>query len=231
MSELQHHPLKNDSTLTIHKDIITKGRSSSHVYWTDSDPTHLPSVTSISKLADGDMFTVASMWTTKIIRESGGDLEAPQRMADEARDIGAKLHTDIDNFINRKGTAEENKLFVHWLNHCVGHRKWLASEQLVISEGSYGGTTDAFSMEESGLCLWDWKTVTSKRKPYRSTIAQMGGYTKALREMGSIYSPDIAYVGMVSRDATWSELYPVDLLEAVKLFEACLVLYKHIKGT
>tara|TARA_R100000963_G_C4635539_1_gene99748 strand:- start:233 stop:907 length:675 start_codon:yes stop_codon:yes gene_type:complete len=221
-TESQVHPLKNGS-LTIY-------RNGKHQYWTNEDETKRPGVTSIAKLADGDMFSVGSNWATKIIRESDGDVDAPRRVGDEARDIGAKLHTDIDNFINRKGTAEENKLFVHWLNHCVGHRKWLASEQLVISEGSYGGTTDAFSDEESGLCLWDWKTVTSQREPYKSTIAQMGGYTKALREMGSIYAPDIAYVGMISRDATWSELYPVDLVEAVELFEACLTLYRRLKN-
>ena len=229
-TESQVHPLKDGSSITIHKDTVTRGDESYHRYYTDSDPTQLPSVSTIAKPADGNLFSVGSKWATRIIRESGGDVDAPRRVGDEARDIGTKLHNDIDQFITGKEVAEDNPLFVHWMNHCVGHRKWLASEQMIIVPGGYGGTADAFSMEESGLCLWDWKTVTSKRKPYASTIAQMGGYTKALREMGSVYAPDIAYVAMVSRDATWSELYPVDLVEAVKLFEVLLKLYRELKN-
>jgi hypothetical protein len=225
-NEIQTHELVLGESVTI-------SRNGNHQYWVDDGPK-MSSVTSQLGHLDADGFGMGMGWALKQARLANGDLEAPRRIGKEAQEIGTYLHEGIEQFIASGHIDEENYLLTTLLQG-VGQRDWIATERFLYHpEYLYGGTADAFSQEESGIALWDWKTKDAesyaKYGPGIKDMAQASGYVMALRAMGSALSPDLAYICYVMRDGSDVQIVPVDIEKGWELFKASNHLHRLVKG-
>lgn len=226
----QRHPLKNKNFLTI----SVNGR---HQYWTDDDPVKRPSVTGLTGFTDSDGFGAGKGYAIKQAELTGNPRAAIERDA-LAKSEGQYFHACVDNFI-RHGVISEDPPFLCWWKAVGVNREWMASETLVYHDAlKFGGTLDAISLEpadvngERKMVLWDWKTVDpdSWRK-YGSSLrwikdhAQVSGYRKCLRDMGSVYEIDTAYICYVMRDGSHTVTEKVDLAYGEKIFDASATMY------
>ena len=224
-TETQQHPLASGS--------LEINRNSQHQYWlTGGDK--VPSVTGLIGFVDGDGFGAGMGWALKVAREQGGDLEAPRRVAQEAKDLGTQLHDAINAYIYRGVVAEENPVFVAWLKE-FSNERWLASERFVYSSNhAFGGTVDALSLRAQGATLFDWKTVDrSSWEKHESSLrmakdsAQIAAYAHALNEMGSRYAPiSEAHIAYVLRDGSKCVVEEVDLDWGLELFLTSRKMYQ-----
>jgi hypothetical protein len=220
-TETQDHPLASGDTLQI-------SRNGLHQYWLGDAKTkggRVPNVTGIVEPL-GPGFGAGKGWAQKLIRASGGDLDAPDVAGKAAMDEGNALHDAIDAFMTW-GTISENPLFLAWFDGMAG-AGWLASERFVLSqEHGYGGTADAFYVNPNNghHCIWDWKTVD------RDSWDKYGSYAHAAHEMGSVYDPTDAWIGYVLRDGSDVIVEPVDLERGWRLFTACLALHQAIHAS
>jgi hypothetical protein len=229
-TETQEHPLASGDTFQI-------SRNGLHQYWQGDAKTkggRVPNVTGIVEPL-GPGFGAGKGWAQKLIRASGGDLDAPDVAGKAALDEGNALHDAIDAFMTW-GTISESPLFLAWFDGMAG-AGWLASERFVLSrEHGYGGTTDAFCTALDGTTtIWDWKTVDrdswdkyGSRLRMDKDSAQIAAYAHALHEMGSIYAPTDAWIGYVLRDGSDVIVEPVDLERGWRLFTACLALHQAV---
>ena len=141
------------------------------------------------------------------------DMEAPKRSGTEAREIGEKLHQDIDSFIKNPNApqAEDNDLFMLWHRE-LGSHKWVASEQfLVNTQYGYGGTADAISLEPDGFAIWDWKTKSPGYTSRPSELAQITAYALAMESMDHPLTPVKAFIANIMRDGSGIDITPVDI--------------------
>ena len=177
------------------------------------DSMWLPSVTTIASYIGGDSFSIGMNWALKKVREAGGDMDAPKRNGTQARDVGNKLHQDIDNFIKNPDApqAEDNDLFMLWHRE-LGSHKWVASEQFLVNTSyGYGGTADAISLEPDGFAIWDWKTKDSGYTIRPSELAQITAYALAMESMDHPLTPVKAFIACVMRDGSGIDITPVDI--------------------
>ncbi len=203
----------------------------------------LPGVTTIASHVGGDNFSMAMNWGLKQVRRSAllrlgidadsldsdafkkaweavkdnqfltSDMEAPKRSGTEAREIGEKLHQDIDSFIKNPNApqAEDNDLFMLWHRE-LGSHKWVASEQFLVNTSyGYGGTADAISLEPDGFAIWDWKTKDSGYTIRPSELAQITAYALAMESMDHPLTPVKAFIACVMRDGSGIDITPVDI--------------------
>ena len=236
--ETQDHPIKGGGTLAVSRS-VSDGEVSVHKYWLDPK-VKLPGATTVAGHVDAGGFGAGMGWAEKVARANDGDIDAPQRESKAARDEGTRLHDDIDTYISsgRRVVAETNPLFVRWLHALGGDTPWLTSERFVVNRyGGYGGTIDAISIDDDGLCIWDWKTVApgSWRRygsGYRkaSNSAQLAAYACALRVMDSTYAPTHGRIGYCLRDGSEVVVEDIDLEWGWELFKASLTLYDLRKG-
>jgi hypothetical protein len=100
----------------------------------------VPNVTGIVEPL-GPGFGAGKGWAQKLIRSSGGDLDAPDVAGKAALDEGNALHDAIDAYVTH-GTVSENPLFLAWAHEPFrsstrpglpthSYTMWLASEQFV----------------------------------------------------------------------------------------------------
>ena len=234
----QLHPLTGDRIVQLWRD----GR---HMYWRDGDREgdKVSSVSGLVKHTDGDLFGAASGYTIKVIKEHGGDLDAPGRLNKEAIDEGNRLHDAVDNFIMNRIVEEDNGLFLAWMK-ALGDRAWITSERILHYPTTrehgigYGGTLDALALGPDGAVeLWDWKTKAQesyeRNGGYLHEQAQLGGYADLLKLMGSTYVPSVGYLAYVIRgDNPYVDVVKVDLAFASQLFwasRACYLLKEQAK--
>jgi hypothetical protein len=230
-TETQDHPIEDGTSLQI-------SRNGNHQYWLGDAKTkggRVPGVTGIVEPL-GPGFGAGKGWAQKLIRASGGDLDAPDVAGKAALDEGNALHDAIDAYVTH-GTVSENPLFLAWFDGMAG-AGWLASETFVLSqEHGYGGTADAFYVNPNNghHCIWDWKTVDrdswakhGSRLRMDKDSAQLAAYAHALHEMGSVYDPTDAWIGYVLRDGSDVIVERVDLERGWRLFTACLALHQAI---
>lgn len=215
-NETQTHELVLGQSVTI-------SRNGRHQYWIGDGPKMSGVTTQLGHL-DGDSFSVGMGWALKQARLADGDLDAPRRLGKEAQDIGTYLHEGVEQFIASGHIDEENYLLTTLLQG-VGQRDWIATEQFLYHpEYKYGGTADAFSEEPGGIALWDWKTKDAesfaKYGPGIKDMAQASAYTMALRAMGSVLAPDMAYICYVMRDGSDVQIVPVEIDRGWELFKA-----------
>jgi hypothetical protein len=222
-TETQQHPLTAGT--------VTISRNGNHQYWVDDGPK-LRSVTSLATHIGGDTFGVGMNWALKVVRENGGDLDAPKRVSKEALDSGVQLHDAVDAYIKR-GTITEDRVFMAWYN-ALGNESWLASEVFLVHPTlHYGGTADALAFKSySGITLYDWKTVDQNSwQKYGCTLrinkdsAQLAAYASALTAMGSTYAPTRGCIAYVMRDGSGVEVVEADLERGERLFQASRSLY------
>jgi hypothetical protein len=235
MPETQRHPLKNGSSLTVHVNGL-------HQYWTDGDPVKRPSVTGLAGFTDSDAFGAGMGYAIKLAELTGNPKEARQQSSID-RKAGEEFHASVNEFITH-GSISEDPIFMCWYNEVGVDRDWLASETLVYHPTlKYGGTADAISLETPahGLpstdgkiktVLWDWKTVGRASWETRGSSlrwikdhAQVSGYAKALRAMGSIYEIEAAFICYIMRDGSYTVTQEVDLASGERVFDASRAMY------
>jgi len=230
MNDTQQHPLADGSTVKI-------SRNGNHQYWIGDNGPKMRSVTGLISHIDGDSFGVGLNWGLKMVREHGGDLNAPRRINKESVDIGNHLHEAVDTYIG-DGTISEDPVFMAW-HKKLGEQDFLASERYVFHPLLlYGGTVDAISMHRSGdVVIHDWKSVEpGSWAKYGSSLrinkdtAQLSAYADALTQMGSVWAPSKGYITYVLRDGSGAEVVEVDLERGSKLFNASRELFLLITG-
>jgi hypothetical protein len=208
-------------------ETITINRNGNHQYWVGDGPKMSGVTTQLYHL-DGNMFPIGMGWAIKQVRLADGDMEkrlgAPKRIGDAAIATGTYLHEGMENFIATGKIDEENYLLTTLLQG-VGQRDWIATEQFLYHpEYKYGGTADAFSQEPGGIALWDWKTKDAesfaKYGPGIKDMAQASAYVMALRAMGSVLAPDMAYICYIMRDGSTVDVVPVEIDRGWELFKA-----------
>ena len=220
MSDPQQHPLIDGSSVSI-------SRNGNHQYWIGDSGPKMRSVTGLISHIEGDTFGVGLNWGLKMVREHGGDLNAPRRINKESVDIGNHLHEAVDTYI-KHGTISEDPVFMAWHNR-LGEEDFLASERFLYHPDLlYGGTVDAISMDRSGdIAIHDWKSVEpGSWAKYGSSLrinkdtAQLSAYADALTQMGSVWAPSTGSITYVLRDGSGAEVVEVDLERGSKLFQA-----------
>jgi len=238
VTEIQEHPLKAGGSLTI-------SRNGHHQYWID-DGVKVPSVTGLVGHVDSGGLSAGIGYAVRVIKENKGDTSAPNRLSKEALEEGNRLHDAVDAYIQHGEIAEDNPLFVAWLQEVAPHHEWLASERFVYNRWfDFGGTVDALSLDDQGrVTIWDWKTVDPGEAPdkargikgkgwarYGSSLrkakdsAQLAAYAYTLDNMGSIYVPTYGRIAYILRDASEVVVEEVDLQWGWRLFEASKTLY------
>jgi hypothetical protein len=231
-AETQAHPLANGKTLNISRD-------GNHHYWIDGGDK-VRSVTGMVQHVEGDSFGSGMGWAIKVIRESGGDTNAPRKRTQESQEAGTTLHATIEAYIKHGTITEDNPLFLSWFKQGQS-TGWIpqASERFVYHPGMlYGGTLDAMSVSSSGcLAIWDFKTVESGSwHKYGDSLrrnkdwAQLAAYAEALRAMNSVWIPMHGYITYVLRDGSATITVEADLKRGLQLFKASRELFLLTEG-
>ena len=115
--------------------------------------------------------------------------ERPDKLKQEAGDIGTKTHQAIEAFIktgitqvDKEIEAPFNSFLMYWESHKI---KVLGTEISVCSkEHGYVGTIDLLAEDDTGVFIGDYKT--SKSGVYAENALQLGGYAQALSETKGI---------------------------------------------
>lgn len=146
----------------------------------------------------------------------------PDRLKDEACDVGSQCHNAIDEFI--KGQDYETKLidekaktafqnFMDWIN--FNGYKFISGDIPVVSlKYGYGGRLDALGQTGNDIILFDWKTSNSIRDTY---LLQVSAYAIALQETYDIEAKH-AFIVRFSKDNSDVEEKQVNLKKAKKCF-------------
>jgi len=225
MSDIQLHKLKDGSTVEIERKKIGRG----HRYLINGE-NPVKSVTSVLGHLDSDSFGIGMGWALKQARLAGGDLDAPKRIGNQAREAGELLHSQIEEFINN-GTIAEYETFLAWHGlidtlkftegfEFVGSERFVYDPDLMI-----GGTIDAITRGVNGeYHLYDWKTKEaesfSKYGPSAKDFTQTAGYVQGLRAMNSAWQPTKAWIVYVMRDGSRAERVEVPLEKYIPIYQA-----------
>jgi hypothetical protein len=230
-TEVQQHPLLDGTSVAI-------SRNGNHQYWV-GDGSKLRSVTSILKYVEGDTFGIGMNWALKVVREMGGDVNAPRRLTKESLDIGNALHEAVDGYIRHGTITEEDPVFLAWFQ--AGQDvDWVASERFLYHpQMAFGGTVDALSKESDGsIAIHDWKTVDKNSwDRYADSLrrnkdwAQVSAYAAALSAMNSLWGPITkGYITYIMRDGSGATSIQVDLARGMALFKASRELFLLTQG-
>ena len=225
MSDIQVHILKDGSTVEIERKNVGRG----HRYLLDGDKP-VGSVTGVLGHLDSDAFGIGMNWALKQARLADGDLDAPKRIGNTAREAGELLHSQIEEFI-KDGTIAEDETFLAWhrLMDGLGLSEGLelvATERFVYDpELMIGGTVDCIVQTLDGeFHVYDWKTKEresyDKYGPSAKDMCQTAGYVHALRAMSSEWAPTKAFIVYVMRDGSKAERVAVPLGKYMPIYKA-----------
>ena len=225
MIRIQEHRLRNGSTVGIERKKSGRG----HRYLLVGGKP-VGSVTSILGHLDKDAFSKGMGWALKEARLARGDLDAPRRIGNEARDAGELLHSQIEEFIEF-GTIAEDKPFLAWHRlmdqlHDVEGLELVATERFVYDpELLIGGTVDCIVQTLDGeFHVYDWKSKDpesyDKYGPSDKDFTQVAGYVHALRAMSSAWAPSKAFIVYVMRDGSKAERVSVPLGKYIPIYKA-----------
>lgn len=241
MSNIQIHTLKDGSTVEIERKNSGRG----HRYIVDGGKP-LSSVTGILGHLDSDSFSIGMNWALKQARLADGDLDAPKRIGNAAREAGELLHKQVEEFI-RHGTIAEDGAFLAWHRLMDGLYRsdgvvLVATERFVYDpELMLGGTIDCIATTHSMLApgdvfdIYDWKTKEpdssyDKYGPSPRDFAQVAGYVHALRAMNSEWTPRKAYIVYVMRDGSRAERVEVPLDQYIPIYKAAHTVSRLLQG-
>ncbi|MCK5606495.1 PD-(D/E)XK nuclease family protein [Candidatus Pacearchaeota archaeon] len=225
MGDIQIHTLVDGSTVEIERKKSGKG----HRYLLNGSKP-VGSVTSILGHLDSDAFGIGMRWALKQARLADGDLDAPKRIGDTAREAGDLLHKQIEDFI-KNGTVEEDLAFLAWHSLMDGlglseELELIATERFVYDpELLIGGTVDCIVRDSTGkFHIYDWKTKelneNGEYRAYPREFAQLAGYVHALRAMNSEWAPSKAYIVYVMRDGSKADRVEVPLGKYIPIYKA-----------
>ncbi len=154
----------------------------------------------------------------------------PERIKDEACDIGSQCHNAIDGYI--KGEKYENYLINEKAKNAFNRFwEWFSKQNLKFITGDlpvvsikyeYGGRLDALAINNKNkIVLLDWKTSNKISWSYSYQVA---GYAIALEESYEI-KPEKAYVIRFGKNDDVVEEKEVNLDNAKKAFKCLVRLY------
>jgi len=151
----------------------------------------------------------------------------PDRIKDEAGDLGDIVHTNINDYILGKmpDFTPESKIgfnnFLKWLDE-EKIQLFMGDTRLASLKRKFGGRADGFGLQSNDLILMDWKT---SKKIYDDQAVQVGGYLVAAEEQFSIKIPKAAIVRFDKIQISVFEHKWVDVENAKACFIAALELY------
>lgn len=231
---------------------IKRGYSTQHLYIVDG--VEYPSVSSILGILDDGKSGGLMGWAKKVAIENMAQAlkqklnesititeeiinwlsqeakKEPERLRDEACDVGSQCHNAIDDMIkgikdyerhlidDRAKKAFEN--FISWFKS--NNYEFISGDIPVVSvKYGFGGRLDALAKQDKNIILLDWKTSNSIKTSY---AYQVGGYAIALQETYDI-KPKRAFVVRFSKDTEEVEEKEVNLKEAIQNFKYLIKLY------
>lgn len=206
---------------------VKRGFSTQHIYVVDG--VEYPSVSAILGILDDGKSGGLKCWGINIATENiknallsklnqnitiNEDLikelvdigkNEPDRIKDEACDIGSQCHNSIDCFIKGEKDYEKYLIderakrafnnFMFWFKD--NGLEFISGDLPVVSiKHKFGGRLDALAKYKNGIVLLDWKTSNDIRRSYGY---QVGGYAIALEETYGI-KPKLAYVIKFAKD-------------------------------
>lgn len=151
----------------------------------------------------------ANYWQDKIARGETPNywesVAAPERVRDEAADIGKQIHACIEAYLKHGVMWDESLLSPEASYGLASWLAWWKESGYVASQvelvvwsliGGYGGTIDLLIKDGDGWILVDFKTSTSLHPSY---YWQKAAYTVALTEMGlgPVYRAEIIKIPKV----------------------------------
>lgn len=156
----------------------------------------------------------------------------PDKLKDEAADIGSKVHNAIDAYILGQEPILDDQSRPGFENFL----KWLDTAGIKIIKGDtpvasilygFGGRLDAVGTKGDKIVVLDWKTSNRIYDPY---ALQVAAYAQALRET---YGVDVecGYVVRFGKEVPGDiEAKEVNLHDAWQAFESAIELTKNLKG-
>ena len=226
----QDHILRYGGKMKVQRKDTTTPLWTSHKY-SIKENLWVPSVSSLTGHIDGNTFNIAAGWATKLIRDSGGDIDAVKNYNDKALEDGNRLHAQIEDYIlsKRYGGKEkiaEEPMFMAWYEEMKDF-DFIAAESFVYHSSGYGGTIDAIGIdpEDGALVAFDWKTKKPgenlpKTPSWPKDMAQLSAYIGALNDMDSAWLPERGIVCYVTRDGERSYQRNIDYELGLELFES-----------
>ena len=225
LKDIQTHQLKSGRTVEIERK---SGRG--HRYILNGEGKGVKSMTSILGHIDTDAFSIGMYWALKQVRLANGDLDAPKKIAEEARETGNLLHSQVETYIS-DGFISEDLVFLSW-HELIATLQFtegldlIATERFVYDEAlQIGGTVDAIAQTPDGeIHLYDWKTKDSesfhKYGPSAKDFVQIAGYCSALTSMNSVFAPTKAWIVYIMRDGSKAVRVNVDLEKYIPIYKA-----------
>lgn len=156
----------------------------------------------------------------------------PDRVKDEAADIGSKIHDAIDLYINGQEPVLDDQSRHGYENF----QKWLTSENIKLIKGDtslvsikhgFGGRADAYGLQNGELILMDWK---SSKALYDDFALQLGGYAIATEETLGVMPKRAKVVRFGKTDPDDFEAKDVNVPNAVNAFLCALNLWKSLNS-
>jgi hypothetical protein len=205
--------------------IVGGGKTNALVVWARRAALKLAESELVAELTQGRTIT-ADVLGPILARAD----RQPDKIKDEAADIGSRIHQAIDDYIAGKmpklepDTKPGFENFMSWLSQ--EGMEIIAGDTVVAStKYGYGGRLDAIARSKSGgFIILDWKTSNAMREEYP---LQVSAYAQAFSETYGMTLPDSAWVirfGKTGPDFETKKVnIPVALdgwLAAVRLFDA-----------
>ncbi len=205
--------------------IVGGGKTNALVVWARREALKLAESELITEITHGRTITTDILGP--ILARAD---RQPDKIKNDAADIGNRVHAAIDDYIVGKMPKLDADVRPGFDNFMA----WLAQEELEIIAGdttvasvkySYGGRLDAIARTKDGrFIILDWKTSNAMRDEYP---LQVSAYAQAFSETYGVELPDSAWVirfGKTGPDFETKKVnIPVALdgwLAAIKLFDA-----------
>jgi len=173
-------------------NIVGGGKTNALVVWARRAALKLAESELVAELTQGRAIT-AEVLGPILARAD----RQPDKIKDDAADIGGRVHAAIDDYIAGKTPKLEPDVKPGFDNFMA----WLSQESLEIIAGDtvvasvqhgYGGRLDAIARAKSGgFIILDWKTSNAMREEYP---LQVSAYAQAFSETYGVPLPDSAWV-------------------------------------
>lgn len=135
----------------------------------------------------GEERNINGYWIEEILKEAR---QKPDKIKDEASDLGTQAHAFIDLIIHGKEPAEV-PMFIQ--APVMAFQKWWKNSGIELVMGDtkvaslihkYGGSLDALGRREGQFIILDWKTANGIYSEY---ALQVAAYAKAFSETYGIF--------------------------------------------
>jgi len=209
-------------------NIVGGGKTNALVVWARRAALKLAESELVAELTQGRTIT-AEVLGPILARAD----RQPDKIKDDAADIGGRVHAAIDDYIAGKTPKPEPDAkpgfdnFMAWLSH--EGLEIIAGDTVVASvQHGYGGRVGAIARSKSGgFIILDWKTSNAMREEYP---LQVSAYAQAFSETYGVPLPDSAWVIRFGKTGPDFETKKVNIPVALTGWLAAVKLYNAMHG-